>query len=179
MDPELKWASKMGAIHHARWMVNAIYILKMIICGEGRFQMGQRQAKSLLDLAFFLLCVYGRYWFAIPVAADAPFLTLSLWKDLQRWAIRDPSLASVLTKKLDRHTWYLSGRQVLLCLWSRWVDDETKAKMVEALLLPENAESELSPGKPDLPRIYPDSSLPDFVTSESWFLFRVRCLFRY
>ena len=34
VDPNLKWTDKAGAIHHARWMAAAIYILKMLLCGE-------------------------------------------------------------------------------------------------------------------------------------------------
>ena len=81
----------MGAIHHARWMATAIYIMKMLICGEDRFQMGQRQGNAVLNIAYFIICIYGRYWFAAPMPAEAPFLTLSLWRDLNEWAIRDPS----------------------------------------------------------------------------------------
>ena len=77
METELDWTSDVGAIHHERWMAAAIYLLKMFLCGEERFQLGQRQAKGLLDLVYFVICLYGRYWFAAPLAADAHFLTLS------------------------------------------------------------------------------------------------------
>ena len=164
----------MGPVHHARWMAAAIYVFKMVICGEQRFEMGQRRAKGLLDLAYFLLAIYGRYWFAAPVPANAPFLTLSLWQDLHQWAVRDPSLSAALIRKLDRHTWYLSGRSVPLVFWSSIVDDETKREIADALLLPENEECEVGLGKPDLPRIYPDSTLASFVNPESWLFFRVR-----
>ena len=163
----------MGAIHHARWMGAAIYALKMFICGEDRFQLGQRQAKGLLDLVFFIVCIYGRYWFAAPVAADAPFLTLSLWKDLQKWTSRDPSLAQSTLRKLENHTWYLNGRLVVFSLFSHLVDDLTKKKIADAMLLPENEECEVPIGKPDRPPITPESDLASFVTPESWLLFQV------
>lgn len=173
-EAELTWAKKMGAIHHARWMAAGVYALKMQICGGDRFKMSQAQAKGLLDVAFFILCIYGRYWFAAPVTPDAPFLTLSLWKDLHHWAVRDPSLSAVLQRKLDRHTWYLTGRCLPFVFWSPLTDNETKREVADALLLPENEECDVPLGKPDLPHIYPDSTLASFVTPESWFLFRVR-----
>ena len=36
LAPELKWTTKAGAIHHARWMASTKYVLKMLICGEDR-----------------------------------------------------------------------------------------------------------------------------------------------
>ena len=41
MEVELEWTEKVGAIHHARWMAAAIYVLKMTICGEERIKMSQ------------------------------------------------------------------------------------------------------------------------------------------
>ena len=169
----MDWTSDVGAIHHERWMAAAIYLLKMFLCGEERFQLGQRQAKGLLDLVYFVICLYGCYWFAAPLAADAPFLTLSLCKDLHRWATRDPQLAAKLLRILDRHTWYVNARNVVYALFSRMVDDSTKVKIAEAMLLPDNAPCDLPPGNPALPLITPDTNLEDVVDCESWNLFRV------
>ena len=80
---------------------------------------------------------------------------------------------SAILLKLERHTWYLSGRLVVLVLWSSMAEDETKKEVADALLLPENEECGIAPGKPDLPCIYPESTLASFVTPESWFIFRV------
>ena len=171
---ELEWSGKVGPIHHARWMAAGIAALKMVICGENRFPMGQMKAQGLVDLAYFLICIYGRYWFAVPVAANAPFLTLSLWKDLHSWAVRNPALSASTLRTLDRHTWYLCGRNLSLSLFSHLVPDETKRSIADAMLLPENEACEIPLGKPDLPEINPESSLEDFVTSETWFLFQVR-----
>jgi hypothetical protein len=121
-------------------MAALIYILKMIIVGGERFNLGAAQGKGLLDLAFFILYVYSYYWFSAPVPADAPFLTLCFWKDLKRWEVRDPSLSDACIKKLDGHTWYVSARNVILALFSTLVDAETKMKIVEALM--ENPKSE-------------------------------------
>ena len=177
MKSELEWTANVGAIHHARWMAAAIYVLKMLLCGEGRVQMGQRQFKGLVDLAYFILYVYGRYWFAAPAtAADAPFLTLSLCKDLHKWSLRDPQLSAKLLRILDRHTWYLSPRNVFYALFLRMVENSAKEKIVAKMLLPENAPCELPPGKPTLPPISPETHLEDLVDSETWNLCRVRII---
>jgi len=81
-----------------------IYILKMIIAGCDFYSTSTSQQQGMIDLAFFIIYVYACYWFAMPVPTDAPFLTLNLWKDLKRWAARDPVLSSACIRKLDMHT---------------------------------------------------------------------------
>ena len=176
MGTELKWSANVGTIHRARWMAAAIYILKMVIVGEDRFKMGPQQGKGLLDLAFFIVYIFAWFWFSVPVTADVPFLTLSLWKELNAWASRDPTLAFTLIRKLDLHTWYISPRHVTLALFSRRVDDETKGKIVAALK--QSPRCEIPMGKPSRPQIN-DSSLEDFVSSESWTLFEVNFVIYY
>ena len=114
---------------------------------------------------------YGFYWFAITQTTDVPSLTLQLWQDMKEWEKREKKLSTSCLKKIDRHTWYLSGRQVIFSLWSKRVDEETKVKI--AKVLHQTPEEEVTPGKPDLPRIYEDSTLSDFVTTESWLLFQL------
>ena len=143
----------------------------MIIVGQDRFDLSVFQRQGILELGFFIVYVYSYYWFAVPVPADAPFLTLCLWQDLQRWAARDPSLSSACLRKLDQHTWFVSPRHVPFALFSNMVEVKTKEAIVKALH--ENPPSPVPMGKPERPRIYEDSTLESFVTSESWLFFKV------
>ena len=129
------------------------------------------QQHSVTDLAFFIVYIYPYYWFAIPVSADVPFLTLTFWKDLKRWAVRDPALSSVCIKKLDMHTWYLSPRCILLSLFSNLVEEDMKSDIARALL--QNPYCPVQMGKPDRSRGYEDSTLSSFVTGESWLIFKL------
>ena len=142
-----------------------LYILKMIIIGGERLDLGVAQRKGLLDLAFFLVYIYSYYWFSVPVPADALFLTLSFWKDLRRWEARDPSLSSACLRKLDSHTWFLSPRHVIFGFFSAKMDNETKMEIVKALMA--NPKFDVPMGKPERPSIYEDSKLEGFVTFES------------
>lgn len=169
--PELKWKKKAGTIHQARWMAAIIYILKMIFVGQ-RFHLSAAQRQGVIDLAFFIVYIYGFYWFSCPVPADAPFLTLSLWKDVKQWEVRDKFLSRECLRKLDGHTWYLGQAMVVLAFWSLKVDADVKMKMAQVLL--SSPKTSFPVGfKPDLPRVYEDSELPEFVGSSSWLLFEV------
>ena len=144
MTTELSWTECLGAIHHARWMWFAIYILKMLIVGQDHYRMGVSQAHRVLDLAYFTIYIYFGYWFSIPVAC---------------------------LHKLDLHTWYLSPRHVPLALFSKRVDYNTKIAIVKAMQ--DNPASQVETEKPEKPRVYEDSKLESFVSSESWLFFEL------
>ena len=148
-----------------------LYILKMVIAGQDKIGLGASQEHGLLDMAFFIVYLYSYYWFSIPVSADAPHLTLMLWKDLKKWATRNPALSAVWLKKLDLHTWYLSPRSIPLALFSSRVSDKSKTAIIIAMK--ENPPIPVDIGKPKKPKIYDDSALSSFVNSESWLFFKL------
>ena len=84
-------------------------------------------------------------------------------------ANRDPALSSTCMCKLDLHTWYLSPRHIPLALFSKRVDNKTKCAIVKAMQ--KNLPSQVQIGKPERPRVYEDSTLESFVSSESWLFF--------
>ena len=105
--------------------------------------------------------------------ADAPYLTLSLRRDLTAWKSRDLDGGKAGVKKVDLHTDYLTGRSVVLALASNKVDDDTKDAMA-AKLKSFDPDYHVEMGKPEMPRVYDDSKLEDFVSEESWLFFKVR-----
>ena len=104
--------------------------------------------------------------------ADAPFLTLSLYKDLEDWPARNLKGAKAAQKKVGLHTYYLTGCSVILALASEKVSEETKEAMAAALKT-HDPQAHVEMGKPTMPEIDEDSRLEDFVTEESWLFFQV------
>ena len=181
-------------------MSKIIFLLKIFLVGD-RFHLSARDRNAIKILVEFVVYVYAFFWYSCPVAQDAPSLTLQLWNDLQKWSerekrlLRPPNHRVALTciKKLDRHTWYLSPRHVIFALWSEKVGNEVKAEMAQCLReqLREsmmvqagegasggneddnNITEEFSLGKPELPRIYEDSTLASFIEKDSLLLFKV------
>ena len=164
-------SKKLGEIHHARWMGSCRFILKILLC-LSFFFLGAQQKSDILAHAFYIVYVHFYMWFSATNLADIPFLTLQLHEDLSAWQARDRDAARVALRKVDLHTDYLTGRSVVFALASKKVDDETKKAMVEALKAAE-LEIPVEKGNPELPRIYDDSKLPDFVNAESWMVFEV------
>ena len=164
-------AKKLGEIHHARWMGSCRFILKILLC-LGFFYLGAQQQADVLAHAFYIVYVHFYFWFSATCLADIPLLTLQLHEDLTAWQSRDRDAARVALKKVDLHTDYLTGRSVIFALASKKVDDATKEQMVEALKAVDRG-IPVEKGNPELPRIYEDSKLSDFVNAESWMVFKV------
>ena len=122
-------------------------------------------------MSFYIIYIHFLYWFSCTKMADTPMLTLVLHRDLREWKSRDRIGSLAAVKKIDLHTWYLCGRSVILALASDQVDDATKQAMATALLQQPNSKVEC--GKPTLPHVYEESTLPDFVNGESWLFFQV------
>ena len=163
------------ATHPDRWMGTCIYIIKIALCSDF-FKVRAQQTANLLVLCFYMIYVHFWYWMSCPVMADAPFLTLSLHRDLTAWKSRDPAGARAGLCKIDLHTEYLSGRSVVLCLASNKLSFEEK-DAVAAKLRSMLSDQSVEMGKPAMPRIYEDSVISDFVDEESLLFFRVNLSF--
>ena len=97
---------------------------------------------------------------------------LELHGDLLAWRSRDANGAKTALRKADLHMEYLTGRSVILALASTKLSVETKDAMATALkAIP--VDSHVAMGKPEIPRVYEDSKLEEFVTEESWHFFKV------
>ena len=85
---------------------------------------------------------------------------------------QEPRGTTAGLKKVDLHTEYLAGRNVILALASDNVSSAEKDAMATKLKATPN-DFPVEMGKPDRPPIYEDSVLADFVNEESWLFFQV------
>ena len=162
---------RLNATHHARWMGNIIHILKMLLVGE-HFPLSVQQQADILVMSYFIIYVHFFYWFSCTRMAEIPVLLLELRGDLLAWRSRDANGAKAALRKVDLHMEYLTGRSVIVALASEKLSLETKDAMATALkAVPVDTHIEM--GKPDIPRVYEDSKLEEFVTEESWLFFKV------
>ena len=162
---------RLNATHHARWMGNLIYILKMFIVGN-HFALSAQQQTDILTMVPYIVYVHFYYWFSCTRMAEVPALLLELRGDLLAWRSRDENGAKAALRKADLHMEYLTGRSVVLALASQKLSDETKDAMATALkAIPMDFHVEM--GKPEIPRVYEDSKLEDFINEESWLFFKV------
>ena len=173
-------ARRLSGTHHARWMGSCLYILKMLIVGA-RFFLGAKQQEDLVMLAPYIVLIHFFYWFSCTKLCNAPVLTLRLHHDLEAWKARDPVASKAAVRKLDLHLDYVHARNVTVALASPLLDDTEKGELAATIVDNDPRDENgnypaFSMGKPQMPRVYSDSRLPDFVSEESWLIFDVSFL---
>lgn len=123
-----------GALHRARWIAKLLYAIKIFLFREeDGFKTTQREKSQLERFVKFGMLVYVKYWFEAPMAANAPWADLSLWKDMTTYEAIDPQISEVVKNALKSHLWYLSDELVGLSLFSDKVTNNAKAEIVKKI----------------------------------------------
>lgn len=123
-----------GAVHHARWMAKLIYAIKIhLFREEDGFKTTQKEKSQLERFVNFGVLVYVKYWFEAPMATNAAWADLSLWKDMTNYEVIDPQISEVVKNAIKSHLWYLSDELVGLSLFSEKVSNEAKVEIVKKM----------------------------------------------
>jgi hypothetical protein len=156
-----------GAIHHARWMAKAIYVLKIFLF-QAQFKLTKREVKCVTDFALFVSLVYTRQWNEAPLAVRAPYNDLHLLSILKNYPNR------IVTNKsftaFSRHLWFLSEHLVGLSFFDDRVAMDTKNKMVKNLQRPSFPNS---PRRLKISNEVAQLNLEDLVTTKTRLIFDV------
>ena len=97
-----------GACHHARFLAQAIYHIKMVLlCGE--FNMCARIKRAVLALTQFIVLIYGKYFLQCPLAVAAARLDRQLWQDLVAYQAVYPDRNSLHWRIAEQAKKILSG----------------------------------------------------------------------
>ena len=169
---------KPGAYHKARWMAPLIYGCKMFLFRKQLKTQLKKDKKFLENLerfTIFATLFYVEHWFAAPLAAEAPYMDLKLYKDMLQFQKYDSAIATAVVQKFMLHTWYLNQEYTAFSLFSKNISDKEKssiAKKLSKVTPPKKYESgypmpvQLPQNKKGL-----DRKLSDSVMDGSLFLF--------
>ena len=119
---------KPGAYNKARFMAVLIYGIKMYIF-RSQSKQGKKYFEKLKRFVIFASLFYAEYWFASPIAAEAPFMDLQFYKLMLEYKKHDPEVASKVLKKFLGHTWYLNQEIVPFSLFSKNVSNKEKQEI--------------------------------------------------
>jgi len=179
-----------GAMHRARWMAKVIYCLKIAMLETQISTLPptavittRHQVPKIIRFCDFATLIYFKWWKSCPRALDVPYNDLCLYKDLIRSGSVNPEVSASTIKALQHHLWYLTAEFVPLALFSEDVPSAEKRRLADRIISvkPDREELGLLPigrfgtdfGKPHFPKdIHLTSSLSDFVSVDSWFVFR-------
>ena len=129
-----------GAMHHARWMSKAIYILKMYLFRHQLILL-ETEREQIRNFCQFLIHIHVQAWFLAPLVAAAPSQDLNLLRQLEAYKSINKGIAKACLLKHKLHLWYLSEKLVCLAIFDSNVTRETKQDLATAILtttVPEN-----------------------------------------
>lgn len=163
-----------GPIHHARWMVKAIYSLKIFLF-RIQFKLTPREHSAIRAVCIFIVRYYIQLWFGCTNAVAAPRLDLEFMQQMlspQVDLCLTPKLKTLLVKKMINHLWYLSEENVALAFFDKDVDVLVKRKMATNLLNYIESDEETAEAEPNKKFFLPfkfiksieDKDLSHFVT---------------
>ncbi|XP_050527117.1 uncharacterized protein LOC126897501 [Daktulosphaira vitifoliae] len=91
-----------GAVHHARWMAKLLYAIKIhLFREEDSFKTTQKEKLQLERFVNFGALVYVKYWFEAPMATNAAWADLCLWKDMTNYGIIDSQISEVVKNAIN------------------------------------------------------------------------------
>ena len=157
-----------GAMHQARWMAKAIYVLKIFLL-RSQLKLTVKETTALRVFSLFVTLVYTEAWFRAPQVLEAPLSDLSLFKKIRSFYAIDAETSKIAAGAMGRHTWYLGEESVALAFFDTRVPSETKREMTAAL------KTEKDGRPPKRPKLGDPASLslPDLVTARSKRFFEI------
>ena len=126
-----------GALHRARWMAKAIYLVKIYLF-RTQFRLTASEKTGIQRAVTFVVSTYVMAWFKATLPASAPAQDLGFLKSLLSY--KDKLMSKATATVFGRHLWYLGERLVPLAFFDDEVTLATKRDMVKALREEEGAE---------------------------------------
>ena len=166
---------KPGAYHKARWMAIVIYGSKMHLF-KAQLKQEKKYLEKLERFVVFASLFYAEYWFAAPIAAEAPFMDLKFYKLMLEYKKHDPEVANAALEKFLGHTWYLNQEIVPFSLFSKNVSNKEKEEIANLLVTKVKPPKKYEMGYPNPVPLPKNNSgmrrkLSDSVMDGSLFLF--------
>lgn len=125
--------SRPGADHHARWVSQCLYILKLSLLQHQIDTISPQTKKKINTMASFILFVYIKFWISSPSLTRAATNDIQLYKQITTFKRVDKNVSAAALVALQRHTWYLTEDCISIALFNPDLEDEEKNKLAQIL----------------------------------------------
>lgn len=165
LDDDSSYSIKAPAgMSKARWMVKAIYAMKLFMF-QKQFSLPKPLVDKLKKICLFITLIYCKAWIMAPLTCEAAVNDLRLLKDLKEFKKFDDQCYSNVSEKLMKHSWYLGGELVGFALFSEKLEETEKLKIVKELQsIPADWNTRSLKAKPEL---FSTTSLSNFVNNST------------
>lgn len=129
---------KTGAIHHARFIMKAIYYLKLAMLAPQLdfIETASDLHKEIKIIAEFLSCFYAIWYLQADDFIKAPYLDVNaIYQMYQYKNLCDkPDAVEKVISNMFKHDWYLDSTMVPLALLDEEIPDKEKINIANAIL---------------------------------------------
>ena len=150
---------KPGACHHARFMSQAIYLLKIELLSN-LFQMSPEDRRAVHRMANFISLFYAKLFLRSRIAVFAPTDDFHFLSAMEWYKEEDFQIATAVTASVKRHLWYLTEELVILALFNESLSHFTRSRLAQTLFNTPRPTS-FAIGKPNFARIA--ENMPTFL----------------
>lgn len=156
---------------NARWMVTAIYSLKIYLF-RSQFKLSAQQLKGIREFCIFVSVLYIQDWFSCKSAIEAPKNDLKYIKNAIDYAKIDEEVSNRVLKKMSNHLWYLADESLGLSFFDSSISFEEKRKMVKALRIIAIEKKKINTNVQEMKTEYKSKQLSDFVNANTMNFFK-------
>ena len=172
-----------GAFHHARFMMQAIYSLKIKLLSK-QVTILTKDEKDQVSIVAEFVGLFHVFWFLkCPITSSAPSLQLQSIMQMKRYKKHRPQISDLVLESMKNHLWHITEQSVVTAL----VDEDLPDREREALgksLFNTKKPKQFVPKQPKFPdifdvnfhptRLWMSGQVPQlckFVGPYSWLLF--------
>lgn len=155
-----------GGCSNARWMMKAIYSLKIYLF-RSEFHMSKQQIEGIREFCIFVSVLYIRDWFSCKSAIGAPNNDLKFIKNAIKYAKIDEKVSNKVLDKMSNHLWYLTDESLGLAFFDSSVSIDEKRKMVKALKTNAIERKRIDSNSREMKKEFKNKQLSDFVNANA------------
>ena len=169
-----------GALSHARFLMQAIYSVKIILLSGQLDCYTAEEIEKVRDIATFVGLFYASWYFKCPLASGAPMLHLESIIQMKQLEQIMPELAKVVLESIRLHLWYLTPQNIPLALADESLPTHRRMSLAIGLSNVTRTQN-ITLGKPQFPDLsdWPDNfwltgqspAMESFLGPASWLIF--------
>ena len=173
-----------GLVHHARFMSQSIYFMKMkIMSNVTNIGTTAATSKEISEMAEFIGLYYARWFLQATLTACSPRFDLEAVWEMKNYSNVRSQVAEKCLKSMKHHSWYLHGSVIPLCLVDPELKEDEKKDVAEKIydlihvpIINTDEEEKFRYRKKDLTEVMKKESQPslaEFVDKNSRIIFDI------
>ena len=169
-----------GAFHHARFLSQAIYYLKLeILSNVTNIASTAPLKKEVKEMSEFIALFYARWFLMSSHSVVSPRMDLEAMWEMKAYSAIRPNVAKKCLASMQNHTWYLHPSLIPFSLADSEISESEKSDIAQKLWEVINGdipEPQLNYTKVEIRQVIEQEHRPNlatFITTQSTIIFKI------